>query len=209
MRLVCDASASGNGPKKPPPSKPAVAPSNNIFRKKGQVWQIRFAGGAENILLPSKGAAYLHMLLSQPRTPVSAIVMACRLSQNRETYSLGSAGNKIDQDALSAYQARYAELKEELEEAKSNHDDAAISRIQGEMESFMEEIRKAKGLGGRIRKDADDRDRVRKAVGNAIRRAVKDIGQFDKRLADHLKSPCLCCGLNPCYSPAQDVTWET
>jgi hypothetical protein len=209
VRLVCDASASGNGPKKPPPSKPAVAPSDNIFRKKGQVWQIRFAGGAENILLPSKGAAYLHMLLSQPRTPVSAIVMACRLSQNRDNYSLGSAGDKIDQDALFAYQARYAELKEELEEAKSNRDDAAISRIQGEMESFMEEIRKAKGLGGRIRKDADDRDRVRKAVGNAIRRAVKDIGQFDKRLADHLKSPCLCCGLNPCYSPAQDVTWET
>jgi len=77
------------------------------------------------------------------------------------------------------------------------------------MEMLLEEIRKAQGLGGRIRKDADDRDRVRKAVGNAIRRAVGEISQFNKRLADHLKSPCLHCGFNPCYSPDQDVTWET
>jgi hypothetical protein len=210
VRLVCDASASanGHGPKHPPPG-PAATAGDNIFRKKGQVWEVRFAGGAVNILLPSKGNAYLHMLLSQPRTHISAIDMACRVTKNRVNYSLGSAGDKIDKDALSAYQARYAELKEELEEARSNNDDAAITRIQGEMAALVEEIHRAKGLGGRIRQDADDRDRVRKAVGNAIRRAVKDIGQFDKRLADHLKSPCLSCGHSPSYSPNQDVTWET
>jgi hypothetical protein len=206
VRLVCDASASREGKET---KKPAPTAHDNVFRKKSQVWEIRFAGGAEEILLPSKGAAYLHMLLSQPRTPISAVEMACRLAQNRAAYSLGSAGDKIDQDALTTYKARYEELKEELREGKSNHDDAAVTRIEGEMEALVEEINKATALGGRIRQDADDRDRVRKAVGNAIRRAVKDIRQFDRRLADHLKSPCLCCGLNPCYSPVQDIAWET
>lgn len=205
VRLVCDGSASGNGNGAIPP----IETAENIFRKKGQVWEIRFAGGPERILLPSKGAAYLHMLLSQPRTPISAIEMACRLARNRESYVLGDAGEKIDQDALSAYRARHLELKEELEKARSNHDDAAVTRIEGEMQVFMDEIRKARGLGGRIRKDADDRDRVRKAVGNAIRRAIKDIAQFDARLAEHLKSPRLCCGLSPRYSPDQDVSWAT
>jgi hypothetical protein len=209
VRLVCDASAAGNGPKKPPAPKPAITQSDNIFRKRGQVWAVRFAGGAEFILLPSKGAAYLQLLLSQPRTPINAIDMAYRVARNLVIYSLGSAGEKIDQEALSAYRARYEEMIEELEIARSNNDIAAITRIQGEIGALEEEIRKAQGPGGRIRKEKDVRERVRKAVGNAICRAVTSIRQFDKRLADHLKSPCLRCGHSPCYSPVQDVIWET
>jgi hypothetical protein len=59
-----------------------------------------------------------------------------------------------------------------------------------------------------MRKEADDRERIRKAVGNAVARTIKDIADSDRRLADHL-TVCLKRGKNPCYSPEPGVQWET
>ena len=209
LRLVCDSSAAASPQPKSAGKMWEPSLGDYVFRKKGQVWEVRFAGGQDFILLPSKGAAYLHLLLSHPRVPFSAIDLACRVAKNPERYALSSGGEQSDRESLTAYRARYDELQEELDEARKNNDPGAESGIQQEIEWLVEQVRKDRGLGGRLRKASDDRDRVRKAVGNAIRRAVKDIGQFDKRLADHLTSPRLSCGLNPCYTPDQDITWET
>jgi 7-cyano-7-deazaguanine synthase in queuosine biosynthesis len=209
LRLVCDSSAAaGEGPER---ASKATEPSmeDYVLRKKGQVWEVRFAGGQDFILLPSKGAAYLHLLLSHPDVAFSAADMASRVAKNPDRYALGSAGEQSDREALTAYRARYEELMEELDEARRNNDSAAESRIQDEIEWLTEQIRKDLGPGGRLRKASDDRERVRKAVSNAIRRAINDIGQFDLRLAEHLKPPRLKCGLNPSYSPDEAIHWET
>jgi hypothetical protein len=50
---------------------------------------------------------------------------------------------------------------------------------------------------------------LRKAVGNAIRRALKEIAEHDANLAIHLSPPRLTCGLSPRYDPGPDVAWET
>jgi 7-cyano-7-deazaguanine synthase in queuosine biosynthesis len=210
VRLVCDSASTGDGHEN---LIPVVNPkkhevTKNAFRKKGEAWVTRFAGGSENFLLPSKGAAYLHALLSHPHRPISAVELACRVARHPKNFALGSAGETLDQDALTAYRARLAELTEELQEAKENNDVAQQTRVEREQEEFMSEIRRALGRGGRIRRDADDRDRVRKAVGNAIRRAIRDIGRFDQTLAVHLHA-YVSCGLNPCYSPNRETEWET
>jgi hypothetical protein len=192
------------------PSKGREVPlGDNVFRKKGQVWVVRFAGGEDFILLPSKGAAYIHLLLSQPRVQLSAIDMACRVAKNRDQYALGSVGEKSDREALAAYHAKLVGLREELQEAKYNNDHGTQERIQEEIESYSQQIREARGLGGRLRKESDDRERVRKAVVVAVKRAIKDIAQYDQRLADHLSPPRLICGQNPCYVPDQNMQWET
>jgi hypothetical protein len=192
-----------------PTKAPVVnAGSDNVFKKKGQAWVVRFAGGEEFILLPSKGAAYLHQLLSQPRVQLSPIDMACRVAKNGTQYALGDAGEKADREALAAYRAKLIDLREELQEAKENNDDGSQDRIQEEIEAFTKQVSEVAGLGGRLRKDSDDRERVRKAVGNAVKRAVKDISQFDQRLAAHLSPPRLKCGRNPSYLPDQDAKWE-
>lgn len=205
LRLVYDSGPSIT----PAPSKGREPPlGDNVFRKKGQVWIVRFGGGEDFILLPSKGAAYLHPLLSQPRVPLSAIDMACGVAKNRAQYALGNAGEKSDREALAAYHAKLIELREDLQEAKDNNDPGAQERIQEEIESYTKLIREARGLGGRLRRDSDDRERVRKAVGIAVKRAIKDIGQFDQRLAQHL-SAHLICGQNPRYlPPGQDMQWD-
>lgn len=211
IRLVVDTGNASNGkePDEPHNGSTAIVCGDYIFRKKGQVWALRFAGGEEQILLPSKGAAYLHILLSNPGTPFSAIDLACRVARRRQEYALSDAGEKIDQEAMTAYKARYAELEEEMEEAKTNNDSGQKQRVQSEMTALAAEIQKAKDRGGKLKKDSDDRERVRKAVGNAIRTAVKAIAQFDKRMAEHLKTPRLCCGNNPMYMPTDGVVWVT
>jgi hypothetical protein len=215
VRLVCDSTSMIKGalpsaPSEPPASNGWEQPSSPyVFQKRGEAWEVRYAGGKFNILLPTKGAAYLHMLLSRPHSCLSAIELACQAARNRSHYSLSDAGERIDREAMSAYRARYHELSDELEKAKADHDAATQARIEPQMELLLAEIRSANGVGGRIRKDHDDADRVRKAVGNAIRRTVEDIGQFDRPLAAHLQLPRLSCGRAPCYRPDQSISWVT
>ena len=207
LRLVYDSA----------PAAPSAAPKeketplgDNVFRKKGQVWLVRYAGGDDFILLPSKGAAYLHLLLSQPGVELSAIDAACQVAKNRVQYALGDAGEKGgDRDALSAYHAQLVELREQLQRAKDNNDAGEQERIQKEIEAYTQQIRESSGLGGRLRKASDDRERVRKAVGIAVKRAIEDIAQFDHRLADHLHAPRLRCGQHLCYAPELGTQWET
>jgi hypothetical protein len=199
----------GDGGPAPPPPAAAQPPAANMFRRKGPAWDVRFGGGREFILLPSKGAAYLHLLLSHPGHRVSAADLACRVSRNPVRYALGDAGEAIDREAVNSYRARLAELAEELAEAKADNDLGRQERVAGEVEWLEGQLRAARGLGGRLRKASDDRERVRKAVRAAIRRAIEELRRYDPALADHLRPPNLTCGANPGYTPPAEVSWET
>jgi hypothetical protein len=209
VRLVCETGSpvpDGGGHAA---SEKSRRMAENVFRRRGQVWEVRFNGGPDVILLPSKGAAYLHLLLAQPGNPLSAAEMAYRVARDPKRYALGDAGEVADREAMAAYRARYDELQEDLEEATTNNDAGAKAKIQEELASLTEQIRTAQGFGGRLRKASDDRERVRKKVGMAIGRVMKDITQYDRQLAEHLKPPRLICGKNPCYKPDREVCWDT
>ena len=49
---------------------------------------------------------------------------------------------------------------------------------------------------------------VMASVGNAIRRAVREIAQYDQQFATHLSPPSLTYGSRPCYRPSQPRSWE-
>jgi hypothetical protein len=211
--LVCDAGGTDPPPEPtdtPPPPDILSAPQvRNIFQENGNAWVVRYDGGPSRILLPSKGAAYLNQLLAQPGVPIPATELACRISGNPAAYLLSNGCEVIDPEAGSAYLARYADLMEEWEEAKRNQDDATQRRIEPELDILGRQIEVVRDRRGRLRRVSDTRERVRKKVGNAIRRAVKEIAKFDSRLAHHLRHPRLTCGRNPCYQPGPDMTWET
>jgi hypothetical protein len=181
----------------------------NVFCKKGEAWQVRFACGQEFILLPSKGAAYLHLLLSKPGASFTVAALSVRVAKDPRKYCLGDAGEASDADALAAYRTRAQEAAEELREAQQRGDVEAQAELRGELEWIAEQVRKDRGYRGRARKQADDRERVRKRVWVAIRRAVGRIGRYDARLAEHLSPPRLVCGWNPCYTPGPGIRWET
>lgn len=211
LRLVCDSAVqiSGTAPSSAvvPPQEPQLAMKNFAFRKKGQAWVVRYNGKQEFILLPSKGAAYLHLLLSSQRQPLSAVSLAYQVARVPQQYILGNAGDRTDKEAQAAYRARYQELMEEEYKAEKNDDEATKNRVQGEINSLAKEL-KSNGWGGRPKKEHDDRDRVRKAVGNAIHRAVEQLAEYDKELAEHFKPPCLRCGTDPTYDPGTSIDWD-
>lgn len=210
LRLVCDSAAAVDGRSEGAKSADENATvSDFAFRKNGQAWSVRYAGGQEFILLPSKGAAYLQILLSNRGTAFSVEKLAALVARQSVEYLLGDAGVGSDAEALSAYRARYEQLRDELEDAQERHDVDAEEHIRVEMDDLSAHIKKDQGLGGRHRKDSDDRQRARKAVQAAIRRTLLEIGKYDKRMAEHLKAPTLTCGWQPCYEPRDPVEWAT
>jgi len=211
LRLVCDTAIplSMTLPTSEPvtPQEPQLALKKFVFRKKGQAWVVRHSGKQDFILLPSKGAAYLHLLLSSPRQPVSAVNLAFQVARVPHQFILGDAGERSDKEAQAAYRARYQELQEEMTQAEKDNDEATQNRVRSEMNDLADEL-KDRGWGGRPKKEHNDRDRVRKSVGIAIRRAVKQIAEYDKELAEHFQSPRLRCGNSPIYEPDSDIDWD-
>ena len=140
--------------------------------------------------------------------------LVLQVAKEPAKYLLQDGVDTVDRDGLSSYRAKYDELEEELnesqllaEEGKSSF--RSESDIRTDMTVLYEHIMKVTGLGNRPRKIADDRDRVRKSFQAAIRRVKKEIGKYDKRLAEHLKPPVLRCGWSPRYDPHDDILWDT
>jgi hypothetical protein len=207
LRLVCDTATPPSAPPAPVVSpQPQLAMKDCVFQKRGQAWVVRYRGKQDFILTPSKGAAYLHVLLSNPRQFLSAVKMAFQVAHAPQQFILGDAGERSDKEAQTAYRARYQELQEEMAQAKKDNDEATKDRVQGEMASLADEL-KDRSWGGRPKKEHSDRDRIRKAVTNAIHRAVEKIGQYDKELAKHLQIQ-LRCGNNPIYDPNESIDWN-
>lgn len=212
LRLVCDSSLPAAGAVNATASAPApivepkVALAPFVFKKKGQAWVIRHDSGDDFVLLPSKGAAYLHLLLSRQGQSVSAVNLAFEVARVPQNFQLGSAGERSDQEAQAAYRARLADIQEDLAEAERDNDEASVERLRGERDSLIAEV-KNHGWAGRAKKDHDDRDRVRKSVGIAIRRAIEQIGKYDQKFVAHLK-PHLHCGNHPVYRPPSAVDWD-
>ena len=211
LRLVCDAGASTSAAMATPPTPKVIEEKigDYVFRKKGQVWQVRFAGGEDFILLPSKGAAYLHILLSNPGKTFYVAELVTTVAKAPLRYALGDAGELSDREAITAYRARYTELAEDLVDAEKNDDLGRQDRIREEMEALQEHVKRVLGLGGRLRRASDDRKRVRDAFRAAIRRVVKDISDFDAHFSEHLRPPQIRCGLAPYYDPKETIIWET
>lgn len=183
--------------------------SENVFRRHGRGWQVRFAGRKDFLLLPSKGAAYLHQLLSNPGRTFSVVELAYAVARNPCHYALGDAGEVLDREALTTYRARLQALEVEYEESRRDNDELVLRELEAEREMILDQIRQAVGRGGRPRRAADDRDRVRQAIRANIRRAIKEIDESDPKLAQHLSAPQLRCSWDPCYTPDPGREWET
>jgi 7-cyano-7-deazaguanine synthase in queuosine biosynthesis len=208
IRLVCDTSPAATEPPPRPAEAPARVPEC-VFRRRGQVWEYRYAGGRVSLLMPSKGAAYLHQLLSRPGEPVTAVDLAFAVTRDPRLYGLGDAGEVLDEEGRTNLRAAAEDCRERLEQARQNNDLAAIDEQQRTLSWLAEMLGGSQGLNERDRKASDDREKVRKAAGNAIRRAVRRIAEDDKAFGEHLRLPRLTGGASWCYQPGEDVCWVT
>jgi hypothetical protein len=92
----------------------------------------------------------------------------------------------LDPQAKAEYRGRLEDLRAELEEARGFADPERAAGIEEEIDSLVEELAHAAGLGGRDRQMASPAERARVNVTKAIRTAIKLAGRESPALEEHL-----------------------
>lgn len=157
------------------------------------------------IVKDSVGLRHIARLLAAPHVPLNATHLESLETGIDASVSSGSKGEHIDPRAVQEYRTRLSELDTEIEEAASFHDLSRLEKLQHEREQFEATLRKATGLGGKVREDFDA-ERARKNASRAIRRAINKIEIDHPALARHLDD-AIDTGMHIVYSPPSRIDW--
>ncbi len=170
----------------------------------GKVWTVSWRG--EHGSLPHvKGLADIAALVRRPGEEVSALQLAGGVAAGHSRQEL------IDIDALKAYRVRLDEISVDIDRAGSDADIGRVETLETEREQVLAEIRRATGLGGRLRSNANDpAERARKAVSARLRDALRRMETVAPSLAAHLDRS-IRTGLRCSYAPASEeasISWR-
>ena len=173
--------------------------------RRGKVWNVAWQD--ENGSIPHvKGLADIAVLVRHRGQDVSALQLAGGASA-----AAGSSGEMIDLKALGIYRSRLDELGAEMDQAEDDADIGRVEHLENEREQLLAEIRRATGLGGRLRSNANDpAERARKAVSARIRDAIRRLDTVVPLLAGHLDRS-IQTGLRCCYRPPDEdasIRWN-
>lgn len=206
----------------------------NLFREAGDVWSIRYGGGEIFSVKDSLGMKYIARLMERPNKDVGVqeLVTVVRKTTGemaaRTPEMLGiepadptdqdfpgdaqigeqAAGEVIDKETMESTKKRLADIGTELEQAKKNHDEAAIDRLAKEREDILDYFRQADGLANRPRQFTDEIEKMRGSVSKAIDRAIRAICAYNESLAAHLELS-IQTGRSCSYRPERKIDWHT
>jgi hypothetical protein len=197
---------------------------DNIFRKCGDVWEVRFQGGEKFMLTGvDTGAEYIRYLLERPgeRIPVLDIVggfpaedqaLEDEFQDLQDGYSIGSlpvgtSGFVSDPRAISEYREKLGNLSDKIEEAMRICDDKEIVRLNDEIHNVRKIVNESVSPVGQIRILKDPIRSAENSFRGAVKRTIRKISNYDKGLYKHLKT-FVKCGINPVYEPPENIRWE-
>jgi len=204
--------------------QPQADPDVGVFRRFGDKWLVEFRG-ERAYFNATKGMAYLAHLIGNrglefpPLQILQAVEGEEQGSSSRrwgraalevdglEDSGLPDAGPVMDVQALREVRTRLSEVQDQLRAAEERNDLGGLESLQTEEEQLLECVRQATGLGGRPRKGADHRTRVRERVQKNIKRAMKKIEDSLPELYAHL-SNALRYSPHFSYRPAHPIFWE-
>jgi hypothetical protein len=179
-------------------------PGKNLWLREGNIWTLTFAGKSIR-LKDINGLRVIAELLAKKGRAIPGVQLEQSISgKPRENPSSGTA--VLDDEARKSYQDRYDELVCELEKAEKFHDVGRQEQLQLEKDELERELSAKTGLRGRKRRMGDDNERIRKAVSNAIDRAIKAIEKEHSILARHLDNS-ISKGIDFRYCPDANVEW--
>ncbi len=179
--------------------------ADNLFRAGPAGWSIGFGGQPHFQLRDMLGLAYLQCLLAHPGRYFSVEeVVFLAVTKEREAI-LERASGRIDEYSLQYYR----QMTEEVLDSRRRQAGPPVSGtlLSGTIDQLMGEMRRAGILGNDSLLAVDDRERYRKSVGNAIRRAIREIAEHDLALSSHLQFPNLRLGYELVYAPEMPVFW--
>lgn len=168
----------GGAPPVPPSSGPAAM---TLRPGPAGVWLVG-RGDAQAAVPARRGFEHLHTLLSRPGVEVSALDLAGGVVHE------SGLGELVDDQALSAYRRRLAEIDEALDAADRSGDQGAGDRLATERAALLAELGSATGLAGRPRTSGSSAERARVSVKKAITSAIDAIHPADPVVARHLST---------------------
>ena len=200
---------------------------DNIFRRCGGAWQVRFGGQNVFTVLPWLGASYIQYLLASPGEARSAIDIVCSTAidfcdhavstheaieaglQSASNPMLTSLGDISDWKAVKEYRAEANELLVDIEKARAENNNVLVQQLETDMAMIVGKINEAVGIGGKLKQAKDKRKNIRDSFRNNVKRVVeKQIKDTDPALADHL-SKAITFGNASRYIPEDGLVWET
>lgn len=200
---------------------------DNVFRRCGGAWQVRFKGLKAFTVLPWLGASYIHYLLVSPNEPRPTIDIVCCTAidvcdhaisakeaidnglQSASSPMLTPLGNISDWKAIKDYREEARDLLLATERARAEHNDALVQQYEGDMKIVAAKISEAIKPGGKLRHAGDKRKSIRDSFRNNVKRVIKkQIQETDPALAEHLEKAILY-GNSSRYVPDDGIVWET
>jgi hypothetical protein len=180
-------------------------PEVALLVRQGGVWKVSWRD--ESASLPHlKGLADIAALVSRRGEEVHAL----ELAGGTATIRVGQ-DEMIDVQALAAYRRRLHDLDREIDDAERDADLGRSAQLEAEREQLLAEVRRATGLGGRIRSHSNDpAERARKAVSGRLRDAIGRLAEEAPLLAAHLDRS-ITTGLRCSYAPSGDdalISWS-
>ena len=177
-----------------------------VFRQRGEGWQLRFAGHELMWFKPAIGFRYISEVLQFPGRRFTLSELLVAVHGNRAELPLGDGEELLDGHARIAYMHRLQELNEEIDDARKNNDLGNLERYEAERDHIRGEMKRA-WFRKRAKHSNSDLNRVRNAVCNAIRRAIRIIEKYEPEGANHL-THSLSLGFSVIYDPAEQISWS-
>ncbi|MFH1731566.1 MAG: hypothetical protein ABIF82_07935 [Planctomycetota bacterium] len=198
-----------------------------VFRKQGENWMLHYDG--KTVYAKARiGLEYIAHVLANPgkTTSVMSLQNAAAVaspsggqmlvSWNLDgsggpagggSYGLRSEELVTDAAALKECKERLRDLEEEIEQAEAENNEGLVCGLKEERAKLVQYVQAGAGLRGRLRKVADSREKARKAVSNAISRAISVIFKHHDVLGRHLRN-AIRTGNEVVYDPETPVDWD-
>jgi tetratricopeptide (TPR) repeat protein len=177
-----DTSIDASAASAPSPARTADAA---VLVRDGDVWRVG-AGEQLHLVRHSNGLDYLQVLIRNAGRDWHALDLYTTVAGSPGVAESG-VGPTLDDEARRAYQARYVDLTDALEEATAHADLGTAEAAQREIDELERELLSAFGLGGRARSAGDSTEKARINVRRAISRAIERIAESSPGLAGHLE----------------------
>ncbi len=184
-----------------------VAPqaNENIFRRQGQAWEVRFQGRSVN-LRHTLGLGYIAELLPRPRQPLAALELYAGTRTGGEILierSMEASDQRSRTTLLKAVKGTQAELKR----ARDGNALGKVDMLEAREKSLQAELTRDFGKSGKVRRHGGPSEKARQNVQKAIQAALVAIGKVHAALGFHLKA-AISTGTECVYNPVQTTPWK-
>lgn len=195
----------------PPPEPTKQQDSDWVFRKAGNIWQVRVDGGALLSLVDTIGLGHIAELLRHPHQAIPGVVLEggqpvepAPVDWEADLHS-GGAGRyavTVDDRALADLRAEKNRLESAIRHAERNNEDEKAQQFAVELEQLEDSSLRQYTTQRRdeLLKVSDQNEKTRKRITRNIETALTNITKYNALAGDFLKKN-IKCGSTFTYNP--------